>query len=153
MQIFELSCVCAVHDKPYVMRFEKQPNGKYRFTESIKAVGRSGRVGVTVVTLNRIPMGQIEEGFYGCAWCGTGGINHCIGKCNAYVCGGLIKGDTFHCRKSCGASWVGIPLQEISTETRAECLSAPRMNNQPAQSTGLVRTVPKAVVSLPWWRR
>lgn len=158
MQIFELSCVCAVHDKPYVLRFEKQASGRYRFVESVKPVGRG--VGVSVATLNTIPMDRIEKAFYGCAWCGTGGINHCSNHCGAYVCGGLMQGDTFHCRKSCGASWIGVPLQEISAETRAQCLAAPRMNNQPAQKTGLVpqkaglvRTAPQSAIGLPWWRR
>ena len=25
-----------------------------------------------------------------------------------------MKGETFHCRKSCGAQWVGVPLKEVT---------------------------------------
>jgi hypothetical protein len=36
-EIFDLHCFCAVHDKPYTLRFVKQPSGLLRFKESIRS--------------------------------------------------------------------------------------------------------------------
>src|SRR5208283_3234029 len=35
-EVVELSCVCAVHDKPYTLRFTRQASGLLRFFESVK---------------------------------------------------------------------------------------------------------------------
>lgn len=113
-EIFDLYCDCAIYDKPYTLRFVRQPSGLLRFKESIKGKpasfpdnARAGGVGYT------LRMEYFENGATPCAWCGDGGFHHCANDCGALVCGGRMKGDTFHCRKSCGASWVGVPLREV----------------------------------------
>ncbi len=124
-EIFDLYCVCAVHDKPYTLRFERQASGLLRFRESVKGKpsslpdnARAGNGGGWAIQQLR----YFERGPTPCAWCGDGDFHHCALYCGALVCGGRMKGDTFHCRKSCGASWVGVPLQQVTMRRE---LSAP----------------------------
>ena len=131
-EIVTLACVCAVHEKPYLLRFTKHPGGVFRFRDSVKVEGKPGAAsgGDSGASVNvSIPLEQFDDSALPCAWCGSGGINFCAGYCDAYVCGGREVGDTFHCRKSCGASWLGVPLMEAPGQTkqpvRAPSMAAP----------------------------
>jgi len=111
---FDLYCSCAVHDKPYTLRFTRQPSGLLRFAASIKGQpttlpdnARGGGVGWT------LRLDYFEATAAPCAWCGDRSFHHCASYCGALVCGGRMNGNTFHCRKSCGASWIGVPLREV----------------------------------------
>lgn len=113
-EIFLLHCVCAVVDKPYTLRFVRQPSGLWRFSASVKGQpsaspdnARARGVGYTM------RLGLFERQATPCAWCGNGSFHHCASDCGALVCGGRMTGNTFHCRPSCGAEWVGVPLQEV----------------------------------------
>jgi type IV secretion system protein VirD4 len=63
--------------------------------------------------------GMFDNIGHKCAWCGDNGLCYCKPFCGALVCSGLSIGRTFHCRKSCGASWVGQPMTAVpaSSET------------------------------------
>ena len=129
-EIVTLACVCAVHDKPYLLRFTKHPGGIFRVRDSVRVEGKPGAASGGGASINvSVPIEQFGDSALPCAWCGTGGINFCAGYCNGYVCGGLKVGATFRCRKSCGASWVGVPLTEVRGETkqpgRAPSMAAP----------------------------
>ncbi len=154
-ETFSLQCFCAREDKPYIMHFVRQPNGKYRCIESVKLGRRVNGPAAYVTSASTVRMDQIE-GRLPCAWCGTGGINHCASHCGAFVCSGRKQGQLFICRDSCGARWVGTPLEVVEGETMQECLIAPIENAvspklHPA-STALVRTQPQRAVSKSWWR-
>lgn len=108
-EIFDLFCVCAVHDKPYTLRFERQASGLLRFKESIKGNtggghGGSADVGGKGSTLRLDYFENLAHAVTPCAWCGNGCFGHCSQNCGALVCCGRMRGNTFHCRKSCGAS-------------------------------------------------
>jgi hypothetical protein len=131
-EIVTLACVCAVHEKPYLLRFTKHPGGVFRLRDSVKVEGKPGAAsgGGSGASVNvSVPLEQFDDSALPCAWCGTGRINFCAGYCNAYVCGGRTVGDTFHCRKSCGASWVGVSLLEVPGQTkqpvRTQSMAAP----------------------------
>jgi len=137
-EIFDLYCVCAIYDRPFTLRFVRQASGLLRFKESLKGVTpaqpdneRAGGTGY------RLDLKFFEKGSTPCAWCRNGSFHHCIGYCDALVCGGRMKTGTFHCRQSCGAAWIGIPLHEVDgisshqplTEAPSQrSLSAPRSN-------------------------
>jgi hypothetical protein len=154
-ETFNLPMFCAVHDKPFVMIFARQPNGKYQCTESIKIEGKpTGTAYAT--TSNIIRLDQIEGRRFPCPWCGKGGINHCGGGCEAYICGGRTFGPAFQCRDSCGAFWFGIPLETVNAETTQECLAAPvknMVNPKLRQSTALARVEPLTTVRKSWWKK
>jgi hypothetical protein len=126
-ETFDLHCVCAREDKPYTLRFVRQPSGLLRFRESVKGKpsslpdnARAGGVGWTM------RLDYFENGPTPCAWCGDASFHHCANDCGALVCGGRMNGNTFHCRKSCGASWVGVPLREVKgTVTREPARACP----------------------------
>jgi hypothetical protein len=131
--IVELSCVCAVYDQPYTLRFRRQPDGLLRFLESVKGEqtqhnAPGGRLGL-VLELSVI---AFENRVRPCAWCGDGSFHHCATHCGALVCGGLIRSDTFHCRKSCGASWVGVPLAKVEGRIAEQAPQTPMSPRPPA---------------------
>jgi hypothetical protein len=148
-ETFDLYCVCAVHDKPYTLRFVRQPSGLLRFRESVKGQpascpdnARSGGVGWKLL------MEYFENGSTPCAWCGNGGFHHCARDCGALVCGGRMKGETFHCRKSCGASWVGVPLREVSGSVAKQ--SGPRRGSlSPAPDIAPHSAKPRLLLPAP----
>jgi hypothetical protein len=120
---FDLPCVCAIHDMPYTLRFERKANGLFRLqgSEKVSKGPRStGQAGAHIVTPATIPIKEIELTAFPCAWCDDNSIHHCSQNCGAFVCGGRMKGNVFHCRPSCGASWVGIPLEKVEGEKRRE---------------------------------
>lgn len=114
-ETFDLSCVCAVEDRPYTLRFTRQESGLFRWTESIKVFGdgKASRAFGQVPASTKLKLEEIEVTPLPCAWCGNRSVHHCKSDCGAFVCGALIQGRTFHCRKSCGATWVGTPLKEV----------------------------------------
>lgn len=124
-EIFDLYCSCAVYDKLYTLRFTRQASGLLGFTASIKDHpstlpdnARGGGIGWT------LRLDYFETTAAPCAWCGDRSFHHC-GNCGALVCGGRMNGNTFHCRKSCGASWIGVPLREVKGSMKREA-SLPR---------------------------
>src|ERR1039458_6417900 len=142
-EILEMHCVCAVHDKPYVLRFTRQADRSLLLLESVKVQPAKAKLleealagGTVAVKLSVADIGEDTPLF--CAWCGNEGINYCIGNCNALVCGGLSIGPVFHCRKSCGASWTGVPAQELPGQTKAKPHTPP-MRPAPPPSNHRVR--------------
>lgn len=110
---FNQLCFCALRDLPFVVRYERQPNGRYRALESVQLQqgGASGREGQSETFI--LPTDQIDGGHTPCAWCGTTGHYHC--HCGGVICGGKVKGNLFTCRVSCGAQWImGPPVTEIN---------------------------------------
>jgi hypothetical protein len=130
-ETFDLFCFCAVHDKPYTLRFERQPSGLVRFKESMKSKPSSLPDNARAGSGGGWTMHQLkyfENAATPCAWCGNKDFHYCALDCGALVCGGRMKGNTFHCRESCGASWVGVPMLEVrGTVNRQsrECMTAP----------------------------
>lgn len=115
-----LNCVCSIHDRPYELRFARQASRKLRLVESLKrdfdaraGSRRSGQQAAATAALQTISLDDFENQPWPCAWCGNGSFNHCSQDCGALVCRGRTQGDEFHCRKSCGAVFVGVPMHEI----------------------------------------
>jgi hypothetical protein len=119
---FTLSCVCAKFDKPYELRFERQPSGRLRFVESVKLYG-DARANAARPVFQKLSLDEFEDNWGRCAWCGNWQINHCV--CGALVCGAREVGDVFHCRDSCGASWVGVPMKEVEAAKQAPRAAGP----------------------------
>jgi hypothetical protein len=120
---FDLPCMCAVHDKPYTLRFVRKANGLFRLEDSEKATSGTQftrQAGAHLVTPATIPIKEIELTAFPCPWCDDISFHHCSQNCGAFVCGGRIKGNVFHCRPSCGASWVGAPLEQVKGQKRQE---------------------------------
>jgi hypothetical protein len=114
-EIFELSCYCALKDEPYTLRFTLQENGLFRLKESIRVIrsetpSRSYGYAPSAKTLN---LDRVEARAFPCAWCSDQSLHYCRNHCGAIVCGARVRGNTFHCRTSCGASWVGKPMKEF----------------------------------------
>jgi len=120
---FDLPCVCAVHDLPYTLRFERKANGLFGLVDSQRATSGTKftvQAGVHIGTPATIPIKEMELTAFPCSWCDDNSIHHCAQNCGAFVCGGRMKGNVFHCRPSCGASWVGVPLKQVEGEKRRE---------------------------------
>jgi hypothetical protein len=122
---FGLNCFCAQHDRPYQLVFVRQPSGRLHFIESVKvtadATGSSSARSTTARQI--IAIDDFEDEDPPCAWCGSGGFNHCANDCGALVCGGRMVGNLFRCRDSCGAEWKGVPMRNVET-SREETRSA-----------------------------
>jgi len=129
-ETFDQLCVCAVHDLPYITRYEKQPNGRFRATKSVKVEQKPGAGRTTVAQSAKIPVSKIDGAHPPCAWCGVSGDHyHC--HCGGVVCGGRVKNKIFTCRPSCGAVWPPGPnVEEIETSAtlpeRKEWKAPPR---------------------------
>jgi hypothetical protein len=115
-----LNCVCAVHDRPYQLRFTRQATGKLRFIESVTLPGdaragsrRNGQAAASSSALQSISLDDFENQPWPCGWCGNPTINHCSQNCGSLVCGGKMEGRRFTCRTSCAAVWEGVPMREI----------------------------------------
>jgi hypothetical protein len=152
-ETFDLYCDCAVYDKPYTLRFTRQASGLLRFKESVKGQpstlpvnARAGGVGWT------LQLDYFETTATPCAWCGDQTFHHCASYCGALVCGGRMKGNTFHCRKSCGASWIGVPLREVKGQMRREA-SLPRPSLSPAREHGALTSKPMLLLGAGQARR
>ena len=99
----DLPRVCAVHDRFYVARYFRDPNGSIRFgqtlrvTESLSDQYQAGMAGAT------IPGSACRE--ESCPWCGAHGFGAVkCGGCGAEVCYGRTDAKRhFHCRPSCGS--------------------------------------------------
>jgi hypothetical protein len=142
-EMFDLYCFCAVYDKPYTLRFERQASGLLRFKESV--IGKpatspgNARAGGKGWTLRMDYFEDWEGVTTPCAWCGNGSFGHCARNCGALVCCGRMKENTFHCRKSCGASWVGVPMREVegsAGETRRSSAAPSRVALQKPSANG-----------------
>ncbi len=135
---FELACVCAI-DRPYKLRFERKSSGLFGLVESVKVESAAKQDHPSADTKDwfleaaRLPLSQLEKGAFPCAWCGDRSFHHCAQNCGTLVCGGRMQGDVFHCRPSCGATWVDVPLKEVEGEKRQE-LRAPTMPRYPSTS-------------------
>jgi hypothetical protein len=133
---FDLHCVCAVHDKPYTLRFVRQPSGRLRFSASVKGKAAASPDNAQTVDVGRtMRLGLLETDKSRCAWCGDKSFHHCSSHCGALVCGGRMKGNTFHCRPSCGAEWVGVPLQEVKGTVQEQ----PRRPSCPVAAANVAR--------------
>jgi hypothetical protein len=121
-EIFDLYCFCAVHDKPYTLRFVRQASGLLRFKESMRntAGGKNTGTNGKGYTLRLDYFENLRGVATPCAWCGNGSFHHCSDDCGALVCGGRMEGNIFHCRKSCGAVWVGEPMREVEGSAASE---------------------------------
>jgi hypothetical protein len=142
-EIFDLYCFCAVYDKPYTLRFTRQASGLLRFAASIKGLPstlpgncRAGGIGWT------LNLDYFESTAAPCAWCGDQIFNHCKSYCGALVCGGRMNGNTFHCRKSCGATWTGKPLREVKGSMRREPLLASHVQSSPLRKAAALPPKP-----------
>lgn len=136
-ETFELSAVCAVHDRPYVLRYIRQASGRLRFVESLKlqparAKPREALAGGAAGQM--LPLSEFESGEFPCPWCGAQDINGPC-DCGALVCGGRKRNGLFRCRDSCGAQWSGVEMREVEAAKDRPVSSA----RGPAASTPLTR--------------
>jgi hypothetical protein len=141
---FELPCMCAVHDRPYTLRFVRKANGLFGLVDSERETSGTqvkGRAGAQIVTPATIPMKEMELTAFPCPWCDDITFHHCARYCGAFVCGGRIKGNVFHCRPSCGASWVGAPLEQVEGQKRQELRrpSMPQASRSPMTAPSVSR--------------
>jgi hypothetical protein len=114
-EIIDQLCVCAVHDSHYIVRYVRQPHGKYRPTTTLKlGVGRETGHPKSGET-QKLPIEKIEGSCPPCPWCGCHGSTRYHCRCGGVVCGGRVEGTLFKCRVSCGAQWYsGVPANEIN---------------------------------------
>ncbi len=130
--VVELHCVCALTNRAYVLQYRRIAGGKLRYLASEKLDGtippRKAGTGASVSAAQEVPMGDIEAIRFPCPWCGDGSINLCR-PCGSLVCGGRKRGKEFVCRPSCGATWIGVPLETVEVSTRRtpdpQCSASP----------------------------
>jgi hypothetical protein len=153
-EIFDLYCDCAVYDKPYTLRFTRQASGLLRFAASIKGQPSSlpgnCRAGGIGWILN---LDYFESTAAPCAWCGDQTFNHCRSYCGSLVCGGRMNGNRFHCRKSCGASWIGKPLREVKGSMRGEPSLAGHVPSSPVRKPAALAPKPLLLLGSGYARR
>lgn len=135
----ELSFFCAVHDKPYRLRFIRQDSGLFHCVESLKLQPANACRGETQKGggLESLRVEEFDDESTPCPWCGAGGFYYCQNNCGALVCGGLSRGNSFRCRASCGAEWVGVPLEEVQAVTNpheSERFQAPPRPSRPSDT-------------------
>jgi hypothetical protein len=129
----EIRCFCAVEDRPYILQFELGQNGIFSYRQSIRGMVTGAAAARGIAIVSGIALEKLEDVAFPCAWCGDGGINYCGNDCKALVCGGRYVGNRFHCRDSCKATWIGIPLVEIEAELwkpRQRPMAAPSQRAQ-----------------------
>lgn len=133
--MLELHCVCAVTDKPYVLRYRQSRDGKLQLAATEKLNGgmppRKAAAGSSVSAAKAVPLSAIETLQFTCPWCGDISINRCD-QCGGFVCGGRTTGNRFICRPSCGATWIGVPLDTLDMSERREARKAPMASPKPA---------------------
>lgn len=104
---------CAVYDRLFFTRIERQASGPYLRVACVKAdEGKDygGQADSRVLKLD-----QITGPIWPCPWCGENGdVYQC--DCGFWVCGGRVDAwrKKFYCRKSCGRSW---PIGDLATKT------------------------------------
>lgn len=113
-EILDQLCVCAVHDSHYIIRYVKQPYGKYRPTTSTKLTVARESGPRESAELQRLSAEKIEGSYPPCPWCDCHASAHYHCRCGGVVCGGRVEGNLFKCRPSCGAQWYpDSPVKEI----------------------------------------
>jgi hypothetical protein len=141
---FEERCVCAVHDREFVVRYIERDGGLYEAEASLRPSPREA-AGCGAVELETIPVSRFAGPPTPCAWCGAAGHFHC--SCGAVVCGGRVSGQLFFCRDSCGRSWIAnAPVIELKGSSRSKHMPrkpqsryAPEARVVPAAETRLLR--------------
>jgi hypothetical protein len=116
-------CVCAVFDLEFLDRFKRQPSGLYRPLES-RRIDDSESFDTATETDHVLKFDDIDGAYMPCPWCGDDGNMRYYCDCGTVVCGGKVRGRKFHCRSSCGRSWVGQPVHEFEV-TEERKLQAP----------------------------
>jgi hypothetical protein len=154
-ETFNLLMFCAVYDRPYVLKFVRQPGGLFRLAERIKVETLSGSNSASArakrVTLD---LRQFERKFGPCPWCNCAtGITECY--CGV-ICNGRQVGNLFRCRKSCGQEFECIPLKEVSgtqpcpeeTASRAPEPTAMR-HPEPTRTPAFDKMLPSSTAIVP----
>jgi len=103
--VFDQVCVCAVHDLEYVIRYVKQPHGKYRPSTSIKLSAARESGPRKSAEQQKLSVEKIEGSYPPCPWCACHASAHYHCRCEGVVCGGRVEGNLFKCRNSCRAEW------------------------------------------------
>jgi hypothetical protein len=114
-EFFNLKCMCAVRDKPYILHFVRRPGDLFRLVDRVKVEpGQQSGEQVRVANSSQITLDfrEFERRYGPCPWCGHPGITEC--GCGWMVCQGRQIGELFRCRVSCGREFVGIPLEKLS---------------------------------------
>ena len=135
--VCELSCVCAVTDRPYILQYEQGANGKLRLQKSTKgdATTEQRRGGDSVFRTASWPVESFETPAFSCPWCGSNGVILC-GACETLVCKGRTVGKVFHCRGKCGAYGIPEALPSIKGAARRSAPPANAIIKSPASGTG-----------------
>jgi hypothetical protein len=122
-------CICAVYDREFLDRYERQASGLYFPVESRRIEGGTGS-GAGAEIGRVLNVDQIRGAYKPCPWCGENGNMRYHCDCGGVICGGKVKGKTFHCRASCGRRWpMGDPVHEIEVteeQARREWKTPPR---------------------------
>lgn len=143
--IVELHCVCGVTDRAYVLQYAPAAGGKLRYLSSQKLDGaippRRDNSSATISAAQEMRFDAFETRRFPCPWCGDASINAC-GSCGSLVCGGRKRGKQFVCRASCGATWIGVPLERVAVSTRR--MPAPECTASPAPAGHALVLVPRA---------
>jgi predicted RNA-binding Zn-ribbon protein involved in translation (DUF1610 family) len=117
-ELREFDCVCAVMDLPYILRYEVAASGLLKLLESVKGNGAAQAGPRANKRSDRSVEEQFESTVYPCPWCGATGLTKC-GACRRLVCTGRVHGKVFHCRSSCGAYGIPVPVPGFRGESRS----------------------------------
>ena len=152
--VFDQMCVCAVHDRPFITRYTKRPSGKFRATQCLKVQAGADSGRESTGRISRLSLGETEDGYPPCPWCGCKSNVHYQCRCGAVVCGGRVKHQIFRCRRSCGAEWFPVAsARDIEgTSPSAESTTknaSPRRPAEPAKPLGETRLLADHGRSIP----
>jgi hypothetical protein len=117
-RLFDEHCVCAIHDREFVVRYIERDGGLYEAVASLRPSPHEA-AGSGAVALETIPVSRFTGPPTPCVWCGAAGHFHC--SCGAVVCGGRVSGQLFSCRDRCGRSWIAnAPVTQLKGSTRSK---------------------------------
>jgi hypothetical protein len=127
-EVVDLLRVCAVHDRPYIARYIKAPDGRYHYSQTIQVTNRSHREQYKATSTGILVASTDLVGEESCAWCRArgdevGGSKSvlCHG-CHVEICFGRTTADGyFHCRPNCGShGQLGRPIHRPQQGFRPE---------------------------------
>lgn len=112
-------CVCAVHDKPFTVVYERtDPAKRFAITGIYRDEEASTATGKGVARSRILPIEEVDSTGWRCPYCNNTMRIGCEG-CSTNVCGGKTRRypgteDIFECRVSCGARSTLVPATTFS---------------------------------------
>jgi hypothetical protein len=141
-ELFELCCICAVEDRPYVLRYRRNRARKFEFVKAIRGEGWAPLLSEdrALSCALTVPFDAFASFQFSCPWCGAKSFVHCP-FCDALVCDGRVRNGVFYCRAICSASApLSGRLTAVTGEDRSGAARAPSELPRPTENKRVLGT-------------